>query len=230
MIRDYAVRAVRYANGPGDLDAVKPMMSADADRRLEDLERLLVEYLCAGGGLSDEIPPPQGTSQRAAFAPPAEREWEIGSQAPRFNLPVLNSGLFSEEVDSLRLADYEGEYLLLTFWATWCSPCIAEQIDLVPVWNRFNGRGFSVLGVLHRDDPERAWAWVQQNIPGTFPTVVDDRGALAEEYGIHGIPRTFLIGPEGDIVQVLWGFAGKRAEQMLQALEQLLPAEANGAL
>jgi len=230
LVREYAVRAVRHATGLGSLDPVSAMMQADADRRLQDLERLLVEYLCSGGGLSDEVPAPTGPPPRMAADLPVEKVWEIGSQAPRFGLPVLNSGFASERVDSLSLDDFEGEYLLLTFWATWCSPCIAEQRDLVPIWDRFKDRGFSVLGVLHRDDPERALAWVNQNIPNTFPTVVDDRRELAEEYGIRGIPRTFLIGPEGDIVQVLWGFTGERADQMLHALERLLPSASSGAL
>jgi cytochrome c biogenesis protein CcmG/thiol:disulfide interchange protein DsbE len=115
-----------------------------------------------------------------------------------------------------------GSYVLITFGGPSCSPCVAEHYDLMPIWTRFRDRGFSVVSILH-DTPERGWEWLKPRAPQSFPMLVDEGFEVAKKYGVRGIPRTYLIGPSGDVVQTWLGWTSMRSEELSRALDGLLP-------
>lgn len=134
LVRDYAVRAVSYANKDGNLDPVRRMMVADANGEHGELERLVVEYLCNGGRLEEPIPrePSDGPSvaELRERLRSKETPLEINTPAPEFRLPLLTPGFLSGDRSYLSLEDHRGDYVLISFWGTWCSPCLQEHLLL----------------------------------------------------------------------------------------------------
>ena len=76
-----------------------------------------------------------GWSHASRFSAP-----EVGARAPEFTLPTLDG-------DSMSLASYRGQVVLLNFWATWCPPCIREMPAMERVHRQLRERGFTVLAV-----------------------------------------------------------------------------------
>ena len=123
----------------------------------------------------------------------------------------------------VKLADLEGKYVLLEFWATWCGPCVRRIPELVEIYDEHEAdRDKFVILAVHgqgADDfadldkklaPIVRDVWQGRNLP--FPILLDDDGKTFAAFGIESIPATILIDPDGKVVE---GGAG--------ALRSLLP-------
>jgi peroxiredoxin len=93
-------------------------------------------------------------------------------------------------------------YILLDFWAGWCTPCRRENPNLVKLYDQFNEKGFDIFGVsLDRDKQE--WLDAIDNDDLKWHQVSDVTGwdnPVAKMYGVQSIPANILISPEGIIV------------------------------
>lgn len=135
-------------------------------------------------------------------------------KAPDFILETL-------EGDSFRLRDHRGEVVVLNFWGTWCPPCRREIPIFVKLQQEFADQGLQFVGVaLERDaGPEKVQAFAEKmNI--NYPIGLGN-GRIAQKYGgVRGLPKTFIIGPEGEIRGHIPGMV---TESMLRpGLEKLL--------
>ena len=115
----------------------------------------------------------------------------IGAPAPVFDLPTTNGGTRS-------LASLRGDLVIVNFWASWCVPCRDEAPLLEETAREFGDRGLRVLGVLYQDDPAAARAF-EETYGLTYESVVDASGRTAIDYGVFGIPESFLVDREGVI-------------------------------
>ena len=118
------------------------------------------------------------------------------------------------------LSSFRGKYLLLDFWAAWCPPCRAENPNVVAAYQKFNRRGFEVLGV-SLDQSREHWLKAVKDDRLTWTQVSDLNywsNKAAALYGISSIPSNLLLDPEGVII-------GKnlRGEDLHAALEEWLP-------
>ena len=102
------------------------------------------------------------------------------------------------EAGERSLADYEGQVVVLNFWASWCPPCIDELPLLERTQRRIEGRGGVVLGVNYKDIPEDALD-LTRRFRLTYPSVRDRDGEYAEEYATVGFPETFVVDRRGRI-------------------------------
>ena len=115
----------------------------------------------------------------------------VGQSAPWVQLQRLEGNIPFAQSD-LAVAGVK----LVNFWASWCAPCRAEHPTLMDL----SQKGIPVYGVNYKDDPTKALAFLQElgnpyTMAGTDP---DARMAL--DWGVYGLPETFILGPDGTVL------------------------------
>lgn len=94
-----------------------------------------------------------------------------------------------------------GKVLLVNFWATTCTVCVAEMPKLVDTHRRFHARGYETLAVAMQHDPPASVSMFAERRRLPFGVVIDNTGAIARRYGpVEATPTTFLIDRRGAIV------------------------------
>ncbi|MCJ7570101.1 MAG: redoxin domain-containing protein [Anaerolineales bacterium] len=119
---------------------------------------------------------------------------EIGAQAPDFALRDL-------EGNEVRLSDYLGRSVLLTFWATWCGPCRLEMPAFEDRYQELEDDGFTVLAVNY-DEPEEDVRAFRDELGLSFPLILDPGGSVQRLYQIRGYPSSIFVDPQG-VVRVV---------------------------
>jgi peroxiredoxin len=127
---------------------------------------------------------------------PAYTHW-VGETALDFTLTDING-------KQHKLSDYRGKDVLITFWATWCSPCKVEVPHLVALRNLISEDKLAILAIsytsiLPRETPEKVKAFVKQNKINYTVFSVDRRTMPTPFRRITGIPCSFFIDPQGRI-------------------------------
>ncbi|WP_417627382.1 DsbE family thiol:disulfide interchange protein [Pararhodobacter aggregans] len=127
-----------------------------------------------------------------------------GHQAPDVELAQLEDlPLFTD--DMLRT----GEVTLVNFWASWCPPCRAEA----PVVEGLAHDGLTVLGVNYRDEPDRAMDFLDE-LGNPYAAIgADPRARMGLDWGVVGLPETFVVDGEGNI---LMRHAGPLTEEIVE--------------
>jgi Peroxiredoxin len=124
------------------------------------------------------------------------------------------------EGNLVKLSSYvgNGKYILLDFWASWCPPCRREAPNLVNLYNLYKDKGLEIIGY-SLDDDKDAWLKGVADWGLTWPQLSD----LEEwesipviDYAVQGIPCTFLIDPDGKIVER--NLTGEDLDKKLQSL------------
>ena len=100
-----------------------------------------------------------------------------------------------------RLSDYvgKGDYVLADFWASWCGPCRMELPNIKKIYDKYNGKGLTVIGIAVWDKPEDTRKAIEEEqIP--WPQILNAGHVPTDIYGIQGIPHIILFGPDGTII------------------------------
>lgn len=120
--------------------------------------------------------------------------------APGFTLKDLAGNKVS-------LQDFKGKIVLLNFWTTWCPSCIIEMPEINSTYSKYKDKGFVVLAV-NITAQEKSSKVVEEFIEEKgygFPVLMDEEGEVSLTYGISSIPTSFIIGPEGEIIDAKVG-------------------------
>jgi cytochrome c biogenesis protein CcmG, thiol:disulfide interchange protein DsbE len=123
-----------------------------------------------------------------------------GKAAPEFALTIMESRNQPSGPVTARLTEHRGEVVVLNFWASWCLACRSEHAALSSIAQMYEGKGVQFYGVLYNDSPPNAERYIQQMGGQTYPTLLDPGTRTAIDYGLYGVPETFFIGPDGQIV------------------------------
>lgn len=115
----------------------------------------------------------------------------IGKAAPEFSLPMLNN--FETRFAN---SDMTGKVWLLNVFASWCGPCLDEHPVIV---NFARSDTAPVLGFNYKDRPQAAAQWLDRHGDPYSQVVVDIDGRIGLDYGVYGVPETFLIDRAGII-------------------------------
>ncbi|HEY2186565.1 MAG TPA: DsbE family thiol:disulfide interchange protein [Xanthobacteraceae bacterium] len=127
----------------------------------------------------------------------------IGRMAPSTNLPAL-PGLTRDgtEMPGLDSAGFAGQVTLLNVWASWCVPCRDEAPLLTAL---AADRRIRVAGINYKDQPENARRFLGRYGNPFVANGVDANGRAAIEWGVYGVPESFLVGRDSRIVYKLIG-------------------------
>jgi cytochrome c biogenesis protein CcmG/thiol:disulfide interchange protein DsbE len=129
----------------------------------------------------------------------------VGQPAPAFELPRLEA---PDEL--LRSSALQGRPWVLNVWASWCGPCREE----LPQLQQLAARGVTVVGLNYKDQASAARDWLRAAGSSPFRTNLQDAdGRAALDWGVSGVPETFVIDAQGI---VRWRFAGALTPQVLQ--------------
>ncbi len=102
--------------------------------------------------------------------------------------------------DNFDLADHRGEVVLVNVWASWCVPCRREYPLLQQAQRELGPLGVQLVGINTQDSDEEARAFLDGLGGENYPSVLDPDGRLAVEWGIFGVPETFVVDQDGRLV------------------------------
>jgi len=136
----------------------------------------------------------------------------VGRLVPPTAGPTLDGDTFDIERQ-------EGRWVLVNFFATWCAPCVAEHDDLATFAERHEAIGdATVVSVVYGDEEADARAFFDER-GGDWPVIVGDPldlGRIALDYGVTGVPESYLIAPSGEVVaKIVGGITAEGLEQIL---------------
>lgn len=134
-------------------------------------------------------------------------------KASEFNLNAVDGSKVS-------LDEYQGKFILLNFWATWCAPCRKEMPAMSDLYNQLKGRGLEVVGV-HVGPSLAGVKKFLQSVPIDFTILLDKDMSLAS-WGVRGLPTTFLINPEGKLIYKAVGEREWDSPEMIKFLDRLI--------
>ena len=117
----------------------------------------------------------------------------IGQPAPETRLPPLEG----TDLPGLDSAAFAGKVTLVNVWASWCAPCREEHPLLLAL---SQDQRFTIAGLNYKDKPENARRFLGE-LGNPYRAIgIDDAGRTAINWGVYGVPETFLVGKDGKIV------------------------------
>jgi cytochrome c biogenesis protein CcmG/thiol:disulfide interchange protein DsbE len=144
----------------------------------------------------------------------------IGRPVPEFSLPPIEG-----RDDGLATADLVGQVGIVNVWASWCAPCRVEM----PLLNEVAERGtVPIFGINYKDRADRALGFLAELGDPYSRIGADTTGRAALDWGVYGLPETFVIDAEGRIAYKHVGAFDRRVieEKILPLVERLQAGEA----
>jgi thiol-disulfide isomerase/thioredoxin len=120
-----------------------------------------------------------------------------GAPAPEIALEDQNGNI-------VKLSSLKGKVVLIDFWASWCGPCRRENPHVKKVYDKYKDKGFEIFGV-SLDNNKKGWLAAIEKDNLTWYHVSDLQGwssSAAKLYGVRGIPKTFLLDKDGNILKI----------------------------
>jgi len=146
----------------------------------------------------------------------------IGRPAPAVDLPpVASLERDGKAIPGLSAAEFRGNVTLVNVWASWCIPCHDEAPFLLELAGDTRIR---LVGINYKDQPDNARRFLNRYGNPFIASGADQTGRAAIEWGVYGVPETFLIGRDGRIAYRLVGpiSAANFGREVKPAIEKAL--------
>lgn len=147
----------------------------------------------------------------------AQEENQVGKKAPNFKLEDSDGNIFELNKET-------GSYpILLSFWATWCKPCVEEMAEFNVIYSELKSKGFKMFAI--STDNEKTVSKVKPFVKSkgySFPILLDTNSEVARKYYAKAVPFTVLIDKNGHIVYSHLGYMRGDEVQVKKKIEELL--------
>ena len=133
----------------------------------------------------------------------------LGKQAPVVQAKTIDGVDYD-------LDDERGKWVVVNFFATWCVPCRIEHPELISWQQRHAAIGDAAVVAIIYDDSVSAVRRFRDEEGGDWPMLLDDDGRIAVDFGVSGVPESYLISPEGVVVsKIVGGILDGELEELL---------------
>jgi thiol-disulfide isomerase/thioredoxin len=119
------------------------------------------------------------------------------------------------------LAQYQGQVVMINFWASWCGPCRQEMPLLESIYKKYNKLGFTLLGVNVEPDSKAADDWLKAT-PVSFPILYDKDSKVSKLYEVDGMPSTVIIDRSGKLRVLHRGYKPGDENEYLDSIRALI--------
>lgn len=122
---------------------------------------------------------------------------------------------------SIKLSSYKGKLVYLDFWASWCGPCKQSFPWMNAMQDKYQAQGFEVIAVNLDANNEDAQKFLVTT-PAKFTVAFDSKGQTPRQYGVKGMPTSYLINSDGKVIYQHMGFNAADREKLEQKIQSLL--------
>ena len=133
--------------------------------------------------------------------------------------PPMDFSLTSLDGREVRLSDLRGKVVMIDFWSSWCPPCREEAPVLAETYKKYKSRGVEFIGVAIWDSEDEVGKFVRR-YDVTYVNGLDEKGIIAIDYGVTGIPEKYFVSRDGNLVKKFIGPVG--VQDLEKVLEELL--------
>jgi len=138
--------------------------------------------------------------------------------APEFQLPTQDT--------PIQLSRLQGKLVYVDFWASWCRPCKNSFPWMISMKEKYKDRSFEIVAINLDKDKALADEFIKSLAINSrainFPVAFDPTAKIAEQYGVTGMPSSFLVDTEGRLRIRYTGFWNKSKHEKEQAIKHLL--------
>ena len=136
--------------------------------------------------------------------------------------------IFGQDKDGkpVALSSHPDKVVIITFWASWCGPCLRELPVLDKIRRAVGGEHLEVIAVNY-EEPRRDFLRIVRELPDSPLTWVHDRkGRIADKYGVKALPNMFIVGRDGKISSRHIGYGESSIQKIVEEMLALLQPEA----
>jgi len=137
------------------------------------------------------------------------------------NAPAPAFTLAARGGKDISLAQYQGQVVMLNFWASWCGPCRQEMPLLESIYKKYNKLGFTMIGVNVEPDSKAADYWLKAT-PVSFPILYDIDSKVSKLYDVQGMPSTVIIDRTGKLRVLHRGYKPGDENEYLDSIRALI--------
>ena len=145
----------------------------------------------------------------------AEAVLELGDLPPDF-LGKDSNG------DIVTLKDHKGKVVVISFWASWCPPCLKELPILENIQNKIGTDKIKVIAINYKEERKK-YRKIKKLLSSLNLTLTHDkRGVIGKKFGVEVIPNLFIVGKNGELVFHSIGYRDSSIDEIVKVLNQQL--------
>lgn len=133
--------------------------------------------------------------------------------SPKFTLTDIQGNTRS-------LSDYQGNIVLLHFWATYCTPCRKEMPTMSKLMKKMEGKPFNIVTINMAEQKTDVQKFLNE-VPVDFPVLLDSDGAILSQWKVFAAPANFILDKKGNIIFTLYGGIEWDSDDMIKKLTAL---------